>query len=77
MNECTVECLSSDRVKTEQAQIEREPFVKIRARVLLGYELLLSAIESAENLEGTHKHFSKGVQMDRIEFLQSLSYKRY
>lgn len=66
MNNSTVSYLSSERLRTGEAQTEGKLFVNLRARILQGTSSLLSVEESIEKVPETQIDLSKGrYQMDR------------
>lgn len=61
--DCTVDCLSLDRRRTEGARKGTKPFAKIRSPVLRGCNLFLRAIERNDNFLETRINITRERQM--------------
>lgn len=62
LKECTVHYMSADRLRTGRAWKGTKAFVKIRARIIRGWNLLLSASECNWEVPGTPIDFLSGLK---------------
>lgn len=71
VKKCTVRCLSSDKLATEQVQRKGKSFAKTLALILRGRSLLHSSSKSDGKLPGTRIHNSKSrLQINGTGYLQ-------